>query len=82
MNLSDLKPGDKLTTYNNGKLVNGVVTKLTKKGVKVKTEPVQFGNKSFEFVYLTKPTKLEIKYNGHLAVPHSFINGEPITTKP
>lgn len=80
MNLFNLKPGDEIKVYNCGSLVTGIVKSVGEYWVKVKTEPIKWGNEIFDEVSIGRPTELQYNYGGNNAVPGCFYNGQRITT--
>jgi hypothetical protein len=89
MKLFNLKPGNKITHYCYGNLVEGTVIEVTEKYIKTQHEPVQWGKETTTQTTIHESSYLQKMYggtdkHGHPTkgpdtTPGSFYNGERIT---
>ena len=91
MRLEDLKPGDKITHYCFGQIVEGKVIETDGKVVRTKHEPVNWGSDICTETLIQSSSYLQFKWGGKDSegkpaqgphtTPGAYYKGEPLTTK-
>jgi len=91
MRLEDLKPGDQITHWCAGALIEGTVTANNGRNVTTKHEPVNWGNDNISQSTIMPSSYLQFKWGGKDSegkpaqgphtTPGAYYKGEPLTTE-